>query len=213
MISVLRKSTVRPWPSVRRPSSSTCSSTLNTSRMRLLDLVEQDDLIGAPAHGLGERAALFIADIAGRRADQPRDGVLLHIFAHVDADHGVLVVEQELGERAGELGLADAGRAQEHERADRPVRVLQAGAASGARRWTRPRPPLPGRPRAWRSASPSAAASRARLPASCRPGCRSSARRPGRSGRASPPPAPSRRPCDSSSSSCFSLASRSGITP
>jgi hypothetical protein len=28
---VLRKSTVRPWPSVRRPSSSTCSSTLNTS--------------------------------------------------------------------------------------------------------------------------------------------------------------------------------------
>jgi hypothetical protein len=25
--------------------------------------------------------------------------------------HGVLVVEQELGERAGELGLADAGRA------------------------------------------------------------------------------------------------------
>jgi transposase len=31
MMSVLRKSTVRPWPSVRRPSSSTCSSTLNTS--------------------------------------------------------------------------------------------------------------------------------------------------------------------------------------
>ena len=27
----LRKSTVRPWPSVRRPSSSTCSSTLKTS--------------------------------------------------------------------------------------------------------------------------------------------------------------------------------------
>ena len=31
MITVLRKSTVRPWPSVSRPSSSTCSSTLNTS--------------------------------------------------------------------------------------------------------------------------------------------------------------------------------------
>ena len=31
MMSVLRKSTVRPWPSVRRPSSSTCSRTLNTS--------------------------------------------------------------------------------------------------------------------------------------------------------------------------------------
>ncbi len=68
--------------------------------VRLLDLVEQDDLIGPPAHGLGQRAALFIADIAGRRADQPGDGVLLHVFAHVDADHGVLVVEQEFGERA-----------------------------------------------------------------------------------------------------------------
>ena len=31
MTTVLRKSTVRPLPSVRRPSSSTCSSTLNTS--------------------------------------------------------------------------------------------------------------------------------------------------------------------------------------
>ena len=30
-ITVLRKSTVRPWPSVSRPSSSTCSSRLNTS--------------------------------------------------------------------------------------------------------------------------------------------------------------------------------------
>ena len=39
-----------------------------------------------------------------------------------------LVVEQERGERLGELGLADAGRAQEDERADRPVGVLQAGA-------------------------------------------------------------------------------------
>ncbi len=34
----------------------------------------------------------------------------------------VLVVEQELRQRFGQLGLADAGRPQEHERADRPVR-------------------------------------------------------------------------------------------
>ena len=47
---------------------------------------------------------------------------------HVDADHRVLRVEHELGQRAGQLGLADAGRAEEQERADRPVRVAQAGA-------------------------------------------------------------------------------------
>ena len=45
-----------------------------------------------------------------------------------------LVVEQERGERLGELGLADAGGAQEDERADRPVRVLQAGARAPHRR-------------------------------------------------------------------------------
>ena len=54
--------------------------------------------------------------------------MLLHVLAHVDADHGLLVVEQELGQRAGQLGLADAGGAQEDERADRPVRVLEPGA-------------------------------------------------------------------------------------
>ena len=37
-------------------------------------------------------------------------------------------VEQELGQRLAQLGLAHAGRPEEEERADRPVRVLQARA-------------------------------------------------------------------------------------
>ena len=102
-------------------------------RVRLLDLVEQDDLIGPPPHRFGERAAFVVADIAGRRADQARDRMLLHVFRHVDADQRRLVVEQELGQRLGQLGLADAGGPQEHERADRPVRVLQAGARAAHR--------------------------------------------------------------------------------
>ena len=115
MMIVLVKSTVRPWPSVSRPSSSTWRRMLKTSRMRLLDLVEQDDLIGPAPHRLGQHAAFLIADIAGRRADQPGDAVLLHELGHVDADHRVRIVEQEFGERLGELGLADAGRAEEQE--------------------------------------------------------------------------------------------------
>jgi hypothetical protein len=102
-------------------------------RMRLLDLVEQHDLVGPPPHRLGQRAALLVADIAGRRADQPGHRVLLHELGHVDAHHRGVVVEQERGERLGQLGLADAGRAQEHERADRPVRVLQPGAGAAHR--------------------------------------------------------------------------------
>ena len=83
--------------------------------MGLLDFVEQDYGIGTPAHSLGELAALFVADVARRSADQSANGVLLHVFRHVDSDHRLLVVKQEFGERAGRFGLADAGRAKEHE--------------------------------------------------------------------------------------------------
>ena len=106
--------------------------------VRLLDLVEEDDRVRAPPHRLGELAALLEADVARRRADEPGDGVLLHVLGHVDPDHRPLVVEQELGERPRELGLADAGRAQEQERADGPVRIGQAGA--GAAHGVRDRP-------------------------------------------------------------------------
>ena len=87
--------------------------------MRLLDLVEQDDAVVLAAHGLGQLAALVEADVAGRRTDQPRHVVALHELAHVDLDERVLTAEHELGERLGELRLADAGGPEEDERADR----------------------------------------------------------------------------------------------
>ena len=59
--------------------------------------------------------------------------MLLHVLGHVDADHRLLVAEQELGERAGELGLADAGGAEEDERAGRALRVLDPGARAADR--------------------------------------------------------------------------------
>src|SRR5690606_14042771 len=58
---------------------------------------------------------------------QSRDRVLLAVLAHVERDERVLVVEQELGERLGELGLSDAGRPSEDERTGWPLRVLEAG--------------------------------------------------------------------------------------
>jgi hypothetical protein len=94
----------------------------------LLDLVEQDHRVGPAANRLGELAAFLVADVAGGRADQPRDGMLLHVLGHVDADDRLLGVEHELGEGAGELGLADAGRAEEEEAADGAVGIGEAGA-------------------------------------------------------------------------------------
>ena len=100
-------------------------------RVRLFDLVEEDDLVGPAADGLGELAALFVADVAGGRADQPRDrGFSMYSLMSMRIMR-LLVVEEELGERARELGLADAGRAEEDERAD--------GAACGSLRPARAR--------------------------------------------------------------------------
>ena len=126
--TVLRKSTVRPWPSVRRPSSRICSSTSKTSLCAFSISSRRITEYGPPAHGFGQLAAFLVADVAGRRADQPRDRVPLLVLRHVEPDHRALVVEHELGQRPRQLGLADAGRAEEDERADRTVRVLQAGA-------------------------------------------------------------------------------------
>src|SRR4051812_43824775 len=98
--------------------------------MRLLDLVEQDDAVRPATHGLGELPAFLVADVARRRADETSDGMLLHVLAHVDAHHRVLVIEQEFGERPGRFGLADAGRAEEDEAADRLVGILEARAAA-----------------------------------------------------------------------------------
>ncbi len=56
--------------------------------------------------------------------------MLLHVFGHVDAHHGLIVVEHELGERFRQFGLADAGGPEEDEAADGPVGIAQPGAVT-----------------------------------------------------------------------------------
>jgi hypothetical protein len=53
--------------------------------------------------------------------------VLLGELRHVELDQRVLVAEEELGQRLGQLGLTDAGRAGEDERTAGTLRVLQTG--------------------------------------------------------------------------------------
>src|SRR5207248_5533412 len=68
--------------------------------MRFLDFVEQHDAIRIAAYALGELAALFVADVAGRRADELRYRMLLHVLRHVEADEVLLRSEEKLGETA-----------------------------------------------------------------------------------------------------------------
>ena len=81
--------------------------------MRLLDFVEQNHRIRPTTHGLAQLPAFLITDVARRRADEPRHGVFLHVFAHIDANHRVFVVEQKFRQRPGGLGFTHAGRTEE----------------------------------------------------------------------------------------------------
>ena len=96
-------------------------------RIGLFDLIEQHHGVRATAHGFGQLTALLVTHVARSRADQARDRSLLHVFGHVDADHGLLVVEQEVGERLGQLGLTHTGGTKEQERSGRTVRVGDTG--------------------------------------------------------------------------------------
>ena len=186
---VLRKSTVRPWPSVSRPSSSTCSRMSKTSGWAFSTSSSSTTEYGPAAHRLGQLAALLVADVAGRahRPAAPRE-CFSRVLAHVDPDHRPLVVEQEVGERLGQLGLADAGGAEEQERAGRPVGVGDAGPGAAYGVADRPHGRRLADQPARRGSPPSAAASRSRPRAAGRPGCRSRRRRRRRCRPGRPPP-------------------------
>ncbi|GBC78646.1 hypothetical protein HRbin08_02142 [bacterium HR08] len=96
--------------------------------MRFLQLVEEDDRIGATTHGFGELPPLLVADVSGRRTDQASHRVLLHVLGHINPDQRALVVEEALGERAGQLRLPHARGTEEDEASDRTIRVFQSRA-------------------------------------------------------------------------------------
>ena len=92
--------------------------------MRLFDLVEHEHRMRRSHDRLGQQSALIKADISRRRADQPRNRVRLGVFAHVEANE---LDAEHLGKLLRNLGLADAGRAREKERADRFRLVPKSG--------------------------------------------------------------------------------------
>src|SRR5580698_4027047 len=65
-------------------------------RVRLFNFVKENYCVRMPPHLLGELPTLLVADVSGRRADQTGNSMLLHVFGHIDADHGALVVKKKL---------------------------------------------------------------------------------------------------------------------
>ena len=132
-ITVFLKSTVRPCPSVMRPSSSTCSSTLKTSGCAFSISSSRITEYGLRRTSFGQITAFLVADVSRRRADEARDRMLLHELRHVDADQVIFRIEQELRERLAKLGLADARGPEEQERAIRPLGIAEARALAADR--------------------------------------------------------------------------------
>ena len=94
-------------------------------RVRLLDLVHEQHRMRMLDDGLGQQAALVEADVTGRRADQARDGMPLHVLRHVEADEFQTHDARQLPR---DLGLADARGPGEQIGADRLFRMAEAGA-------------------------------------------------------------------------------------
>ena len=83
--------------------------------MGLLYLVKKDDGVGMASYGLGEVSPLIIAYISGRGAYQPCHGMLLHVFGHINSNHVLFIIKQELGQGPRELGLSYTCGAKEDE--------------------------------------------------------------------------------------------------
>src|ERR1043166_3253671 len=98
--------------------------------MRFFALVEEHNRVRPAPHRFGKLSALLVTDITGRRTDQARSREFFHVLRHVDLNKRVAVAEHELGKLWGKKRFADAGRAEKNERADRPPRILEIGAAA-----------------------------------------------------------------------------------
>ena len=94
-------------------------------RMGFFDLVKQQDGIGPAADSLGQISAFFISDISRRSADQARHRMLFHVLRHVDAHHGVFIIEEELGQGSGQFGFPDTRGAEKYEGSHGPPGILQ----------------------------------------------------------------------------------------
>ena len=102
--------------------------------MGFLNLVQKHHAVGLAPHSLRQLAALLVAHIARGCTQQAGDGVLFHVFAHIDADHGIFVPEHGIGQGLAQLRLAHTGGSQEKEGPYGPSGILKScpGPADGS---------------------------------------------------------------------------------
>ncbi len=95
-------------------------------RMRLLNLVEEDDRIRTPPDHLGQLSALVVSYIPRGSTDEAAYGEFLHVLAHVDAGQSLLIIKEQLGKHLGKQGLSNTRRTGEQECSQRLVLIGDA---------------------------------------------------------------------------------------
>ena len=102
-----RKSTSRPWRSVRRPSSKTCRKMSQHRLCGLLELVEQDHRERVLADSRDQPPTVPVDDGV---AEQAVERLRRLVLAHVEPDQPVRRPEEVFRERLRDLGFPGARR-------------------------------------------------------------------------------------------------------
>src|SRR5262245_44070214 len=79
---------------------------VENARVGLFNLVKEDDAKWLLPNGVRQLAAHIVSDVARGCTDEPLVCVFGAEFRHVKADIGIIVAEQETGDRLGKFGLA-----------------------------------------------------------------------------------------------------------
>ena len=98
-------------------------------RMSLLNLVKKKHAIRISSYFFTELAAFIISHISGRGSDKFGHTVFLHIFRHIDADHGLFASEHSFRKRFGKFCFSHAGRSEEKKRSDRASGIFKSHSA------------------------------------------------------------------------------------
>ena len=98
--------------------------------MCFFNLVEQHNRIRLSPNRFRELASLLMPDISRRRSDQTRNGMPLHIFGHIHANHRFFVPKERFRERAAQFCFSDAGRTEKQKTANGPIGISESDPAA-----------------------------------------------------------------------------------
>ena len=87
-------------------------------RMGLFYLIQENERVRVATHLFSQLASFFVTNISWRGADQFSNGMFLHVFAHIKANHTVCRTEEFDSQLFGQLCLPDASRSNKEEATD-----------------------------------------------------------------------------------------------